>query len=339
MHAKADDKFVKKLGICFTGDLPVKAIVKYARLAEKKGFESAWATEGYFRRDALSSIMAIAMATKKIKLGIGCINPFTRNPALIAMSIATIDECSNKRLILGLGASSRHWIEDQMGIPQKSPLTYVRECVEIIRRLLTGKTVTYEGNAFKIREVKLGFKPVRDNIPIYLASVGPQMLQLAGEIADGVLLTWGSSIEYIKYAVENIRTGAKRAGRDPAQIDVASNIIFSVDQNSRSAKNNVKPIVVRVLEGMDAEHLLRRSGLEEYVGVLNPIRKAIAKRDVRLGAEYVPSALVEALTVSGTPKECEEKLEKYENTGVTLPVIMPFGNIQMAIQVLRIRLK
>jgi 5,10-methylenetetrahydromethanopterin reductase len=331
----AGDKFLKRFGISFLGNSPVKDMVKYARLAEKNCFESAWVAEGYFRRDALSSIMAVALATKKMKLGIGCINPYTRNPALIAMSIATIDECSNKRLILGLGASSRHWIEYQMDIPQKSPVTCIRECVEIIRRLLTGKTITYEGSAFKIREVNLGFKPVRDAIPIYLASVGPRMLQLAGEIADGVLLSWGTSIEYVKYAVQNIKIGAKRVRRDPAKIDVASNIIFSVDQNSKSAKDIVKPIVMQVLKNSEAECLLKRCGLEQYINVLGSIRKAVRKGDFALAAEYVPDAVVEALTISGKPRDCEEKLEKYRKAGITLPVVVPFGNIPTAIQTIR----
>ena len=326
------DKFLKSVGIGLLGDLNVKEMIKYARLAEKSGFESAWTTEGYFRRDAVSSISAIAMATKKIKLGIGCINPYTRSPALIAMSVATLDEISNKRIILGLGASSRYCIEYQMGIPQKSPLIYLRECVEIIRRLLTGKAITYEGSAFKIRDVNLGFKPVRDTVPIYLASTGPRMLQLAGEIGDGVLLTWGSSIGYISYAIENIRIGAKRADRDPAEIDIASYIIFSVDQSSKLAKDIAKSIVVRVLKDIGAERLLRWSGLEEYIKVLSPVREAMKRGDVGLAVEYVPDALVDALTVSGTPRECEEKLEKYKNAGTTLPVIMPFGNIQMAIR-------
>ena len=196
-----------KMGIAFSGvPFAINTVAELVKRAENKGFSTAWFAEDYFLRDAITAMSFTAALTKRIKLGTGIINPYTRHPILIAETIATLSEAAGGRIFLSLGTGVGPLIE-QMGIKFRKPLTTIREAVEIIRNALTGNPVTFEGEVFNIRDVRLGYNPYlsqlgefklkRGNIPIYIAAIGPKMLQLAGKIGDGVLLTAGCSPNYV----------------------------------------------------------------------------------------------------------------------------------------------
>jgi len=317
---------MKRCGIGFSGELPLRDMIKYAKFSEEKGFESIWMPEDYFLREAISPLTCFALLTKKIKCASGIVNPYTRNPVIVAITMATLDELSNGRIILGIGTGARETVE-KMGIPFKKPLMTIRESVHIIRQLLREGRVTFDGQIFKIHDVRLGFSPVRTRIPIYIAAIGPKMLQLAGEIGDGVLLTAGCSPEYVKYAVENVKIGAERAHRDPNEIDIASHILYSVSEDLQVARNAVKKYLADYLTPL----MLRLSGFNKADTEL--LESALKRGNFLEASKYVLDVMVDAFAASGNPERCQKKLREYEAAGVNLPVVNPIGtDIKLAIE-------
>ena len=167
-------------------------LLELAQLAEKRGFETVWVPEGS-GTEALTQLTAFACGTSRIKLGTGILPIFHRTPTLLAMGAGGLDAISGGRFILGLGVGHQGAVEGAHGIPFDRPMTRLRETVHIVRRLLTGESVAFEGSAYNVKSAKLGFNPIRADMPIYLAALRPRMVELAGEIADGVLLNWATS--------------------------------------------------------------------------------------------------------------------------------------------------
>jgi 5,10-methylenetetrahydromethanopterin reductase len=182
--------------------------VEYARLAEKLEFGTCWVPEDYFFRGAFTIASAMACSTSRIRIGLGVVNPFTRHPALIAMEFAALTELAPARTILGIGAGVSTWI-DQMHLDRSAPGLAIREAVQIIRRIMRGEKVTSAGKVFQTDRVGLSFKSPQAEIPIHLGVIGPKNLQMAGAIADGVMLSVLTSPAYARFAVENIHKGGQ----------------------------------------------------------------------------------------------------------------------------------
>lgn len=196
-----------KPGLMLSSELPQPDLLRLARLAEDMDYGQLWYTDQRFWRDNYIGLSQIAAATSRIAIGPGVNDPFTRHPALIAMSIATLDEQARGRAVLGLGVGGSGIA--QMNLPKPRPVRALREAIEIIRLMLTGDRVNYQGEIFQISNARLGFQPQRQYIPILVATHGPQVLKLSASIADGVLLGNMGSPEAITWAtdiVQNSRT-------------------------------------------------------------------------------------------------------------------------------------
>src|SRR5256885_5910834 len=179
-----DWRWTDSLGVALRGhDLPGRT-TDLARAAERAGLGSLWVIEDYFDPGAYALAAAAAAVTERIVIGLGVVNPYTRHPALIAMETAALAGIAPGRVVLGLGSSNRKWIEEQMAIPFKTPLRGLREGVEIVRRLLDGRRVTYAGEVFAAHDVALEAPPPAP-VPILLGVKGPRALALAAEVADG----------------------------------------------------------------------------------------------------------------------------------------------------------
>lgn len=319
-----DGENLPRIGLVFLGDLPLPKTVEHCVNAEKRGFDSVWVAEEYYLRDAMITVTALAASTKSIRLGLGVVNPYTRNPAMAAMSVATLNELAGGRVIFGVGSSVKLWIEDQMGIPMGKRLDVLREYVTLLRGLLRGEKVTSSGGYFKFKEVALRDKTPYPRVPIYIAAVGPKMLQLAGEIADGVLLTSGNSPEYVRYALKQLRVGAEKAGRDPSEIDVASYIVYSVDSNRKRAKDDSRHLIAYLLSPPEYGNLLCEvSGLDS--SILDPVRKAFSAGYVSDVDSFISDKVVDTFSASGDSEDCVRKLSDYIAAGVNLPIVMPVG--------------
>ncbi|MEM3506154.1 MAG: 5,10-methylenetetrahydromethanopterin reductase [Candidatus Bathyarchaeia archaeon] len=309
-------------GVLFTPEMPVQECVKYAKLAEESGIDYVWVADESPSapfRDVFVVLAAIAHATEKVKIGTAVCNPYTRHPALLAFSIATIDELSNGRAVLGIGAGGSLTLRP-LGIPMwNKPLTAIREAITVIRKLFDGETVTFEGKIIRAYNVKLFTKPKK--IPIYMAARGDGMLKLLGELADGALLS--SPILHIKYELERIKEGCKKAGRRLNEIEIGNATPFSVSMNKEKAKEAVKSHCTFMISDFPLKAL-------ESVGISKEeqeiVREAFKKGGIEKAKDLITLEMVNALTISGTPEECVPKFKDQIKAGVNQIIFSsPYG--------------
>lgn len=300
-----------KFGIEFVPSDPALKIAYYAKLAEQQGFDNVWVTDHYNNRDVYSTLTVLALNTNSIKIGSGVTNSYTRNPAITASSIASIAEISGGRAVLGLGPGDKATF-DAMGIAWNKPLATTKETIEAIRAFLAGQKVSMDGEMVKFGGAKLAFKA--GNIPIYMGAQGPKMLELAGEIADGVLIN-ASHPKDFEVAVEQIQKGAKKAGRDPSKVDVTAYACFSIDKDPAKAVNAAKVVVAFIVAG-SPDLVLERHGIP--VEGKAQIGEAIAKGDFgALMGGLVTPKMIEAFSICGAPEDCMKRIKDLEAIGVT----------------------
>jgi 5,10-methylenetetrahydromethanopterin reductase len=310
---------MKRIGIALLPEIfPSNLIVRYGLKAERSGFHSIWIPEHYFFRDSFTILGAISILTKKIKLATGIISLYTRHPALIAMSFACLNELSGGRAIAGVGLGVSSWLQ-KMGIKANFRPVQVKEMVKVLKKLMKNERVTYRSRHFSLFDVGLNFNV--SDIPLYLAAVNIKMLETAGEVADGVLLTAGCSPKYVSMARKRIEVGISKR-ENSSQFDVAAIILTSISRNSYKAKNSIKRIIAS---------LLARPGRAKLMLDENQINTKMFKKfeklaiggDIDKAHAYLTFDIVDSLSASGTIKECEDKIEQYREYGVDLPILMP----------------
>ncbi|MFY1111952.1 MAG: 5,10-methylenetetrahydromethanopterin reductase [Methanosarcinaceae archaeon] len=319
-----------KFGIEFVPSDPVLKIATYAKLAEEQGFDNVWITDHYNNRDVYTTLAVLALNTNSIKIGSGVTNSYTRNPAITASSIGAVNEISGGRAILGLGPGDKATF-DAMGVEWVKPLATTREAIQALRGFFAGEKVSMDGDVVKFGGAKLAFKT--GNIPIYMGAQGPKMLELAGEVADGVLIN-ASHPKDFEVAVEQIKKGAAKTGRDPAEVDVTAYACFSIDKDPAKAVSAAKVVVAFIVAG-SPDLVLERHGIP--VEAKSQIGEAIAKGDFgALMGGLVTDQMVEAFAICGTPEDCMQRIRDLEAIGVTQVVAgSPIGpNKEKAIKLI-----
>jgi alkanesulfonate monooxygenase SsuD/methylene tetrahydromethanopterin reductase-like flavin-dependent oxidoreductase (luciferase family) len=310
-----------RIGLAISGGLAPSEIVECVKLAEELGYESAWVAEGH-GGDQFAILAACALSTSRILLGTSISSVFVRSIPTIAMAAATVDHLSQQRFILGLGSSHKVQVEPEHGIPYGKPIQRVRESVEVIRTLLRDGVVSYQGETVRIERFDFWFTPSRREMPIYLSALFPKMLEVCGELAQGVLMT-RSTLETGRQAAAHIARGAQRAGRRPEDIDLASLLPCSIAANRSEACNAMRPGVA-FYAGFFPRYnrLIAESGFPEAA---HAIRTAWEQGDQEGARRAVPDALIAATGIVGAPTECRERLEAYRHAGIALPIISPFS--------------
>lgn len=300
------------------------AMRDFARRAEELGYETVWVGESW-GRDAFSLITYLATATERIQFGTGIINVFSRSPALVAQTAATVDELSGGRLILGLGTSGANVIEHWHGLRYEKPVTRMREYVEIVQRILRGERLNYDGAIFQMgRGFPLPFKPLRPAIPIYLATLAGRSLEITGELADGWLPIYFWPERFDKLTAP-IRAEAEKAGRDFSAMTITPYILTAVSDDGDEARNLMRAHIAYYVGGMGVYYHRLISGYG-FVEEAERIRTAWAERDRARAASCVTDEMVDALTISGTPAQCRARLDAYRAHGVQAPCVsFPHG--------------
>lgn len=294
----------------------------YARLAERAGYESLWVTERYFHEETCSLLGYLGATTDRLKLGVGVANPYTRNPALLAMASATLDRLTGGRFMLGLGRSERAVVQDRMGIPYGDAPAAMRGCVSLVRRLLAGERVSDTACPFRLTGARLATTPVQSRLPIYLAAIGRKGLRLAGAIADGVLLNAYVPPAYVRYAVDEIRAAAQEAGRDPNAIDMACMMVVRPTDDPQALMPGLKKRLVRLLdEAYVGEILLDKGGFDP--SILGPLRASYAEDGGTAAVELIGDDMVEAFYLLGPDDVCRRRVAEYRQAGVDLPLLLP----------------
>ncbi len=312
-------------GIEFVPNEPALKIGYMAKLAEDVGFDTIWITDHYNNRDVYSTLAVLALATNKVKLGTGVTNPYTRNVAITASCIASINEVSGGRAILGIGPGDKATF-DAMGIEWEKPLTAVRESVSALRDLLAKKRITEHG----MNGAQLAFRP--GEIPIYIGAQGPKMLELAGRVADGVLVNASHPSDF-EYAVPLVRKGAADAKRRAEDLEICAYTCFSMDKDRKKAVNEAKMVVAFIVAG-SPDTVLERHGIDPKDG--KAISGAIGKGDFGGALGAVSDNMIEAFSVCGTPDDCKARIGALMDTGVTQIVVgSPIGpNKEKAIKLI-----
>jgi 5,10-methylenetetrahydromethanopterin reductase len=266
--------------------------------------------------------------TERIKIGSGVINNWTRNAAIIAATFSTLDDLAPGRILCGIGA----WWEPlatKVGVDRRRPLKAMREVVEVVRRLLAMEQVTFEGEFVNVQDVEIdivhGDRSPK-SVPIYIGATGDQMLELGGEISDGVLMNYLVSPQYNERAVAHIENGARKAGRSLEQVDRPQLVVVSMDQDREKALDNARELVTQYLG--QQPHIMKASGVSD--AVLNRIHEVLTwpatEEQIRQAMKLVPDEVVQLITASGTPDECVAKVQEYIDTGSTCPVLYPLGD-------------
>jgi 5,10-methylenetetrahydromethanopterin reductase len=295
---------------------------EYGRIAEDAGFESLWVTERYFHEETFSMLGFLAAATQRIKLGVGVVNPYTRNPALLAMASATLDRLSGGRFLLGLGRSEKAVIQEKMSVAYGNSRAVLVETVSHLRKLFAGERVTAQDGRFKLGSVRLATTPVQQRLPIYLAGIGTKGLRLVGEIADGVVLNAYVPPAYVRYAGAEIRSAATAAGRDPNAIDIACMLVIRLTDDPGSIRPTLKQRIVRLLdEPHVGEILLEKGGFDP--SILKPLREIIKKDGEKAAVPLITDAMVDAFYIVGSAAQCKERIAEYRQAGVTTLLLLP----------------
>ncbi|PSN83294.1 hypothetical protein B9Q01_05275 [Candidatus Marsarchaeota G1 archaeon OSP_D] len=325
----------KNFGLGLTTAMEANQIIDLAKRAEQLGFDSLWISEDPYDRHSLALTSIITYITQKIKIATGILNVYTMNPVYMAMAVATLAEIGKERIVLGIGRGVRSLIEGDLHIPYGSPITYAKEYLITLKRLLAGKRVSYIGKEIKLSNSKLHFLSTNTkiNIPILLAAMGPKMISLAAQYADGVILNSCTSIEHAIFARKIFYKKWKRKS-EPI---IACSLWTNVNDDFETALMQMKKRVGFLLSipGF-GEAFLKYSNLTDVD--LSKLRKVFLwdkpygdplwhfehakNKDV---IDLVPNDVVDKLTICGSIKRCKQKINRYFDAGVTVAIINPMN--------------
>lgn len=304
----------RKLSLMITWQFDMKKedAIALAKVADDCGVDSFWVPEGW-ARDAFSLLISIAEKTQRIKLATGIVNAYSRTPGALAQHFATLDEWSDGRAIIGLGASSANVIEQFHGLPFQPSLSRLRETVEIINMLMRGEKLVYSGKWFKMdRGFTLRFTPVRDHIPIFLATLNPKSVKMTAEVADG----WMPAMipkSALGQEIGQFRRWAADAGRDPSALEVkAGGVTVSDNPGARDAGRGFLAFYIARM-GDFYFRQLSRFGYSDEVAY---IRKVFNEQGSQAGAAAIPAHMLDDLGFAGNADECLAQLREYEDMGV-----------------------
>ncbi|MGH2715452.1 MAG: LLM class flavin-dependent oxidoreductase [Thermoleophilaceae bacterium] len=313
-------------GVGLPLEKPLDELLGVARQAEELGYDYFWANDDRLQKDVFTVLAASALATERIRLGPGVTNPYSRHPALIAAAVATLDELSRGRAALGLGAGGTN--HRALAVTREAPVATLREAVELIRSLWAGSEVTFEGRVVRAVEAKLDFSPVREAVPIYIGARGPRMLELAGEIADGVIVGNVATVEGWSYALGRVTAGAERVGRDPASVAGTAWIYSCIADDENEALDAVRPMVATSL--VTSRPILDDLGIEmpeRFARVMESLDWSLSHEATERAGETIPDDIVLRFALAGAPAGCQKRLRDLLAAfpQISQVVIVPFA--------------
>ena len=297
--------------------LTVNQVLECSEILSHTNVDTIWIPETWGMEN-FSTLSAVSQKASDPKIGSSIINIFSRSPASIAMGAATVDILSKGRLILGLGTSSTPIVEDFHGYRFVNPVLRMKEYVEIIKLILSGKQVNYSGKIFNLKNFSLLIKPYRNKIPIYLAAVNQKMVDLTWEISDGVIF-------YLRPLNEMKKTIQKMQSK--RKIEVTCQIITCVSKDEEMAINRAKQTLAFYISvGKIYREFLSKNGFENET---KNIFEEFKMSGFKSNHELISNNMLKSLTIAGTPDQCILQLQKFRGAGVDLPTIQfnPVGDV------------
>jgi probable F420-dependent oxidoreductase len=307
------------LAVPFFHALGTAEYVALAREAEARGYDTAWTAE-VAGQDAFTTMTLIASQTTRLRVATGVVPVQTRTPIVLGMTAATLANIAPGRIALGLGVSSPVIVGQWHGLPFRKPLRQLREAVQVIRLVLAGERVNFDGEFYHLRNFRLSLKvpaPVR----IYLGALGPRMLELAGEIADGVLLNWLAP-DAVPASLKHLEVGARRAGRSLGDFEIAAFIRTCVTDDAESARQWLARDITGYATVEAYAAFFRTSGYAEEV---DAVQRAWQAGDRAGAVRQISPRFLDGLGAVGSADACRARIAEFARAGLTMPVVFPFS--------------
>ncbi|HVY56609.1 MAG TPA: LLM class flavin-dependent oxidoreductase [Xanthobacteraceae bacterium] len=307
-----------KISIRVDGSMPPRDCVELAKAADDAGFAGVWFAENAFARGILPAAAACAVATARVRINAGVFNPYSRHPTMMAMEIGALDELSGGRASLSIGAGIQS-AAAKMGFDAEKPVPALRDTLAIVRGLLHGEEVDHAGPGFSARKIRLNYRP-RADIPVYLAGRGHLTVKLAGEAADGLLVSNMCSLEFAGRLAEAMRSSARAAGRD-APRHVVQYMPCATHSDSRQALNAAKHAIGDMLPRFWALGQKLGSAKDALLSGTPMGEDEFADVAARLRAGGDPAQVLDdryalAFSLAGTPDECLKLAASYKAAGI-----------------------
>jgi probable F420-dependent oxidoreductase len=309
------------LGVVLKGLAPSE-LSRLARDAEESGFRSAWFAEITFG-DAVTPAAAAAVATERLKLVPSIIGIWSRSPVVAALTASSLDELSGGRLGFGVGLQAHTYVSDWHGRTFERPLRAMREYLTILRRILAGERVSFDGDIFRVRGFELKASSRERRIPIYVAATGPKMVELGAELADGVIGAFYSEQYIREVVVPSVRRGAAKAGRPPQEVAIGCvppSIITRDDSGLELIKGQVVMFSTALRSSPGYADCVTAAGFGDE---LQAIHELVGRGDVDAAVRSVPDEMANALTISGRPENAWKRIDAFRQAGLTTIALNP----------------
>jgi 5,10-methylenetetrahydromethanopterin reductase len=315
------------LELLILGNAPIDTMLARVKLAEDCGYHNVWLADERFYREVYSCLTYFALNTSRVKLGPCVTDPYARHPALTAMAIATLDEISGGRALLGIGAGISGFGE--LGIERRKPARAMRESIELIRRLLRGETVDFYGEVIRFNNGKLSFAPKRADIPVYVASNGPIGQRMAGAVADAAIMEACASVEEVAAFRATLDAGAAREGREPRTVKLIVRLNTCVAADGKAARDALRPTVARLLGAARLKFQTAQArGLALPPEAVASVSGAPYASGVTPYLPLLPMITdrhMDAFTLAGTVDEVAEHVIALRRAGADSVIVMPFA--------------
>jgi probable F420-dependent oxidoreductase len=292
---------------------------RVAERVESLGYDSVWIADTGAGPDAFVVGAAVATCTKTLRIGTAVVPVYTRTPSVMAAGAGSLAQLAPGRVVLGIGASSETIVDTWGGVPYERPLARMRETVTLLRQMLAGERVTFAGRTLRTKGFRLVSPPPRP-VPIYLAALMPPMLELAGEIADGVILNF-MPVDAVPRMLEFVRRGATRAGRDPSQLEIVSRFQTIVTDDVASARSAIRHMMGPYFATSVYNRFVAWCGFPDEAA---EILAGWQAKDRARNLAGVTDAMIDRLAIIGPAPHCRERLEAFGRAGVTTPMVHPF---------------
>jgi probable F420-dependent oxidoreductase len=312
---------VSRLGLVLAGAaaLPPADFVAIAQEAESRGYHTAWTGEvsGW---DAFTTMAMLAARTERLHVACAVVPVQTRTPVVLGMSAAALAHFAPGRVAVGLGLSSRIIVEQWHGLPFTPALAQIREAVQIMRLVAAGERVNFDGTFYRLKNFRLTTPPPSPPPRIVLAALGPEMLELAGEIADGVVLNWIPP-EAVAASLRHLQAGARRAGRTLENFEVACFIRTCVTDDTAAARATLARDITGYAIVDVYARFFRGAG---YAAEVDAVSAAWTAGDRAGAVRHISPRVLDGLGVVGPEAACRARLADFARAGVTMPVVLPF---------------
>ncbi|MDE3075379.1 MAG: LLM class flavin-dependent oxidoreductase [Chloroflexota bacterium] len=302
-----------RLGLGIQQDRTPDELIRLVRLAEALGYDTLWYANEKMYRDTYIGLAVAAMHSSRLKLGTFIVDPYTAHPATTAAAIATLDELSGGRAILLLGAGGAGVVP--LGIPRPKPATALAEAIQVIRALLSGETVNFEGEVVRLAGGKLHL-PARPDIPIYVASRGDRVLEMAGQHADGVMIATYATPAGVQHALERVDAGLAKSGRSREDIRIISRVDGWIASDREQARAAVRSMVARFLTSSYPDVSFVQAVGAEIPPDLEAVLRQKNRELSAVSGHLVTDELVDAFTWAGTIEDVARKVRSVAALGI-----------------------